>query len=364
MFEQIQVGNVSDTLGRNGQVISPSHMNDERNYPITVGRTTQVWNIAMDATPDSGDIYNVHVLGETATLTVDAEDQEEAVDALVAAINANPIIRGVFTATNVSNTTVRLTANSSGTDIEVTISGTGAADLMLSGGTAGAAATQIPIGRAMYVDGSNGVTVTNPDLTNLDAFAGFTRLLLEEEQTGVASATATTDLYEDNEDVCVLKRGRMLVDTGASADENGAIYIEQAAGATLGKAYSSGDATATVLTLTPDGAPSTGDVFTVTLNIDGEIVVAEFVTGATETVKAAVEAIVAALAAATAVTLLTATEDDSVVDIDITDPNATVTFVLSDNLAGVLATDGTRLLLPRSKGAWAGPNKIDLKGGF
>lgn len=363
MFEQIQVGNVSDTIGRNGQVISPSHMNDERNYPITEGRALQVWTILMDASPDAADVYNINILGETVSLTVAAETQAQAVDDLVAKVNANPIMRGVFTASNTGpDTTITLTANNFGTDVAVTIDGTGAADLTLSEDTEPADATQIGIGVAMYYDGSGSVTVTNPNSGDLDEFAGFTRLLLEEEQTGVAQAAATSDLYEDREDVCVFKRGEMIVDTGDAGVENGFIWIEQAAGATLGKAYAASSSTGHTLVVTPTAVNDFE--YTILLNIDGEIVYAEYLADGTATAQEIVEGLQLDLANKTETTLLTATEDNVDLTITLADSDATLIYSLSDNLAGVQDDGTTRLKLPKSKGVWGDPNKIQLKGGF
>lgn len=357
-FEQLQVRNVSDNIGRHGQVISPSHMNDERNYPITEGRAKQKYHYVVDATPDTGDVLNINALGETASLTIASETQAQAVDKLVAAFNANAILRGVFTATNLSDTTVVITANANGTDIPVTVTGTGAADGTLTEETEPANATQIPIGRAVYFDGSNGVTVTNPDSTSLDQLAGFTRNILDAEQLGIA--TLDTDLYEDLEDVCVMKKCRMIVDTGDAAAENDSIFIAQS-GANKGKALTSSGATAHTLTLTPE-IPTTGDVASLSLNIDGQVVNVSFEVGATETVAAVTAGLTAALDEATQATLLTTVDNSTDLVITLADPDASLSFTASDDLTGVVANDGTALKLPLSRGRWAGPNKIELIG--
>lgn len=358
LISQLSVRNVSDQLGHEGQVVSPPSKNDERAYAHTAGRALQIYNIVVDASPTATTDYSITALGETVTFEATGTRATD-VNGLVAAFNADPLLRGVFTASNSSDTTVVLTANSYGTDITVTVADESTSELTLSEATAPANATQILAGRAVYRDGSGGVTMTNPN-SDLSALAGFARRLEASEQTSVGSDD--NDLYEANETVAVMKTCRMIQAKGSAAVEGDELWIEQSAGANLGRAYTSSGATTHTLVITP--TVSNGATYTISLTIDGTPVYAEVTGDGSDTVKEVVEALQAELALITPTSLLTATEDDATLTITLADPDATLGYSLSDNLVGVEANDGTRLKLPATQGQWADIHEIEFKLGI
>lgn len=352
---QLSVRNVSDQLGREGQVTSPPSLNDERAYAHTAGRALQTYNIVVDASPTPTTVYSITVLGTTVS-AIASGTRATDVAALVAAFNADPLLRGVYTASNSGGTTVVITANSYGVDHELTVDDESTSELTLSEATAPADATTIPAGRAVYRDGNGGITLTNPSSSNLDALAGFSRFLYASEQTSVGSND--NDLYEANETVAVMKTCRMVQANGASAVEGDSIWIEQAAGANLGRAYNASNATAHTLTITP--TVSNGATYTINLTIDGTPVSVSFTGDGSDTIQETVEGLKAELDAVTTTSLLTATEDDSVLVITLADPDAALVYSLSDNLAGVEANDGTRLKLASTRGQWSQAHEIEI----
>ncbi len=242
----------------------------------------------------------------------------------------------------------------SGGDPDVTVSGDA---LTLSEDTAQSDATQIDVARAVYFDGSGGVTVTNPNSGDLEELAGFTKHFYDAEQTSIASGD--TDLYEDQEDVIVMKTARMIVDTGDDATENDPIWIEQTAGDNLGKAYNSSGSSAHTLTVTPTAANDTD--YQLVITVDDQVVVAEYTSDGTATVAEITAGLTAELDANTQASLLTTTDNGTDFVVTITDSDADVAFVADDNLS-VAQDDGTtRLKLPKSLGRWAGPNKIEFR---
>lgn len=356
--EQLTVRNVSDRIGLEGQVVSPPHMNDERNYPITEGRAKQVLDVDV-AGGGSGD-QTVTVFGEPVTISATGT-QGTDVTALKDAINANPIARGIYTATESGGTKVVLTANEyfvdgsiSGAEPDITVSGDA---LTLSEDTAASDATQLKVARAVYFDGSGGITTTNPNSDNLDALAGFTMLRYDAEQS--TTGANDTSLYEDQEDAMVSRTGRMVVAQGDSASEGDEVWIEQAAGDDLGKVYASSGSSSSTLVITPTA--NNDEDYVIQLDIDGEVVYVSYTSDGSATAQEIVEGLKAELDDDTQATLLAATEDDSDLTITFADDDADVSYVLSDNLSGVRDDGTTRLKLDPSRGKWHGPNKIEYR---
>lgn len=360
---QLSVGKVSDTRGRNGQVISPPDQNDEKSYAHIAGRDKQIWDILIDASPTSTTVYSLTVLGETVSI-ISSGTRATDVAAFVVALNANPIIRGIYIATDESTTTVVLTATAYGVSLdsdEVSVDDEDTAELTLSEDTAQADANQIAIGVAVFLSSGN-IQLANPSASDLVALAGVTRRLEAAEQTTIAGND--TDLYESGEDVAVMKTCRMLVDTGDSAVEGDDIWIEQDS-TNEGKLYPTSGSAVNTLTITPTAVNDARyEIEMLITGTDGNqyLVMVEFTADASATATEIVTGLKAAIDAETTTTLLT-TSGTTTLIIEMADKDAVLLTTLTENLAGVRAA-GTRLRLPLSRGQWDGPNVIQLKLGL
>jgi hypothetical protein len=109
-IEQIQVR--TNLPGpKPGSVLSPSYMTDEINLPHGADKAAQVVDITVDAAPVAGSVVSYFIEGELISHTVlSGQDETDVALALEAAHNANPLARGLMTASSATDT-VTLTAN-------------------------------------------------------------------------------------------------------------------------------------------------------------------------------------------------------------------------------------------------------------
>jgi hypothetical protein len=109
-IEQIQVR--TNLPGpKPGSVLSPSYMTDEINLPHGADKASQVVEITVDAAPVAGTVVSYVIEGETISYVVGvAEDETDVALALEGLHNANPLARGLMTASSALDV-VTLTAN-------------------------------------------------------------------------------------------------------------------------------------------------------------------------------------------------------------------------------------------------------------
>lgn len=238
---------------KEGTVLSPPYLTDEMNAPHGDGITTQV--VSLEVTDSGAKTYTFAVEGEVVSYAAEAADDAEAIaGALAAAANANPLVRGLVTATaEVDNTDwfVVLTANLSREQFEIT---TDDADLALTEPTAGSAGDRFPVARAVYI--RNGVASAEPSAPGTAAtwaseVAGISTYEYDEEQITVGSNAAGTT--KQRFDVVYVRQGVVGVGTAPAAGHGDAVYIETS-GDNAGRFYADNSATREAVTgLTWDG---------------------------------------------------------------------------------------------------------------
>lgn len=356
-IEQLRVREVSDKLGAEGEIVGQLSSSSGIALPIKAGRVRQTYSITVAASPTAGTVYSVSVLGESASFVATGTRADD-VDGIVAAINDSPLIRNVFAAeANVAGTAVLLSAVSSHASFDVTVGDEGTSELTLAETSAQADATQLRAGRAVYLNADKNPTHTNPVTGNLSALLGFSRRLLDSEK---------ARLYEDREMVMVERAGRMLAFHGSDAEIGDAIYIEQSAGADLGRPFPETNATVNRVVLDMD-ASTTGSSQTYSLQIlatleDGTKfplllnVTANYANAAAAVT--ALEPILDGLMPAS-VGVVDSTGDD--IFIEFADLGATIEVSHSANLDIDVENDGTRLRVPKLGGRnqWAAPHQFD-----
>lgn len=150
-IEQIQVR--TNLPGpKPGTVLSPSNLTDEINLAHGAGKAAQVVEITVDTAPAPASVVSYIIEGELISHVVGAlEDETDVATALAALHNANPLARGLMTASAATDT-VTLTANVSRESFSVD-AGEQVAVVEATAASSGAA---FPVARAVYVN-SNGL---------------------------------------------------------------------------------------------------------------------------------------------------------------------------------------------------------------
>lgn len=238
---------------KEGTVLSPPYLTDEMNAPHGDGIATQV--VSLEVTDGGAKTYTFAVEGEVVSFeAVLADDAQAIAEGLVAAANANPLVRGLVTASTDEDAgawSVVLTANLSREQFEVT---TDDADLALTEPTAGSEGDAFPIARAVYIrEGVASDVPSNPATAGLWAseLIGISVYEYDEEQIAIGTNEAAT--IKQRQDVVYVRQGVVGVGTAPAATQGGAVYIETS-GADAGRFYADNSATREAVTgLTWDG---------------------------------------------------------------------------------------------------------------
>lgn len=230
-----------------GTVLSPPYLTDEMNVPHGVGRAAQSTTLTLSADPADGTTYSYLIEGELITHTVGVGDggageEDAAAVALAAVHNANPLARGLMTASAAAGV-VTLTGNvyREAFDVE-NVSGTVVA-------TAAAAADggSFPVAVATYLTADGLATTVKPAGDLGAVLRGISRYMYDEEQAVKADRSAMA--IPPRRDVVYVRRGVVAVDTAPTAARGGLVYVGTDAGpnAETGKFYAAAGAGRTVL---------------------------------------------------------------------------------------------------------------------
>lgn len=209
---------------------------DSDNVPNAAGADAGVYTITVtETTPGDPVSVSESLTGESAPV-VGGLDTDAATTGplLAAAINANPVLRGLGVASAVG-AVVTFTANTPDIPLEFSVVGGSVAT-----STAPAEAANFPFGVPVYLDADGNAIQAYPgNGIDVDLYGVSERSLYQE-----AATPFNSDVSVDGRtDVRVMRTGRIYVEGGASASKGDSVFVGTAtAGSTVaGQFYTADD---------------------------------------------------------------------------------------------------------------------------
>ena len=217
IISQIKVDDVRD-IGVPGQLADGGGhgTTDEDNVPNALGAVAGVHVFTVQTTTGDDDLALSEARTGESILVVSVTNAATSGPLVAAAINDNPVLRGLGEAVAVGAVVTYTLSNA---NIELAF--TGNADLVVTEPTAEAEASRYPFGVPVYLDGGS-ATETYPDNSLDGDLYGFSIRALNQEAASPFSSDVST---AGRTDVRVLRSGRMYVAGGSDAVKGGILYV-------------------------------------------------------------------------------------------------------------------------------------------